>query len=42
MDYKNKSLIGFAGSPWTLLVYMIHKKSPKKNFNINKILKINF
>ena len=38
MDYKNKSLIGFAGAPWTLLLYMIHKQSPKKNFNKNKIL----
>jgi len=42
MDYKNKSLIGFAGSPWTLLVYMIHKQSPKKDFNINNIFKDKF
>ena len=42
MDYKNKSLIGFAGSPWTLLVYMIHKQSPKKNFNINDVFKDKF
>ena len=42
MDYKNKSLIGFAGSPWTLLVYMIHKQSPKKDFNINDIFKDKF
>ena len=26
---KNKDLIGFVGAPWTLLVYMINKISPK-------------
>ena len=44
---KNKSTIGFIGAPWTLLVYMINKQSPKKNlkkdfykdnFLINRIL----
>jgi uroporphyrinogen decarboxylase len=44
---KNKNVIGFVGAPWTLLVYMINKHSPKKNlikdffkdeFLINRIL----
>ena len=37
MDYKNKSLIGFAGAPWTLLLYMIHKQSPKNDFSKKQI-----
>ena len=46
---KNKSTIGFVGAPWTLLVYMINKKSPKNGLKndffkdnnlIHKILKI--
>jgi uroporphyrinogen decarboxylase len=36
---KEKSLIGFAGSPWTLLTYMINKGSPKKNIKLLKNLK---
>ena len=28
---KQKDLIGFAGAPWTILVYMINKTSPKKD-----------
>jgi len=44
---KNKNVIGFVGAPWTLLVYMINKQSPKKKlikdffkdeFLINRIL----
>ena len=26
---SNKSTIGFVGAPWTLMVYMINKQSPK-------------
>ena len=32
---KNKDLIGFVGAPWTLLVYMINKISPKKSLKKN-------
>jgi len=46
---KNKSTIGFIGAPWTLLVYMLNKQSPKiklkddfynDNFLINRLLNI--
>ena len=33
---QEKSLIGFAGAPWTLLVYMLNRMSPKKNINFLK------
>ncbi|MDC0517751.1 uroporphyrinogen decarboxylase [Candidatus Pelagibacter sp.] len=44
---NNKSTIGFVGAPWTLLIYMINKQSPKQklkadffkdDFLINRIL----
>jgi len=28
-ELQDKDLIGFVGAPWTILVYMLHKKSPK-------------
>ena len=46
---REKNTIGFVGAPWTLLVYMINKQSPKKSlikdffkdkFLINRILLI--
>ena len=38
-DLKEKDLIGFAGAPWTLLLYMLNKGSPKNSFDFNKINK---
>ena len=35
---KSKDTIGFVGAPWTLLVYMINKVSPKKGLNNNFFL----
>ena len=32
---KNRDMIGFVGAPWTILVYMINKISPKKNLSSN-------
>ena len=34
----NKALIGFVGAPWTLLVYILNRKSPKNNFKFKKII----
>jgi len=32
---KNRDLIGFVGAPWTILVYMLNKMSPKKGLPEN-------
>ena len=34
---KKKSLIGFVGAPWTLLIYMLGAKESKKEINYSKI-----
>jgi len=38
-EIKEKTLIGFVGAPWTLLLYMINGKSPQKNFSFKEINK---
>ena len=35
INLKEKDLIGFVGAPWTILVYMINKISPKKKLSEN-------
>ncbi len=36
---KDKSLIGFVGSPWTILVYVLNQRSPKEISVCKKIIK---
>ena len=37
-EITGKSLIGFVGAPWTLMLYMINRQSPKNNFVFNEII----
>jgi len=39
---KKKSLIGFIGAPWTLLIYILQVKKSKKEINYEKIIKNEF
>jgi uroporphyrinogen decarboxylase len=41
-NLKEKPIIGFVGAPWTLLLYMLNKGSPKVNFNFDIINKDKF
>ena len=35
LSSNSKDTIGFVGAPWTLLLYMLNRKSPKEgNFNV--------
>ena len=35
LSSNNKDVIGFVGAPWTLLLYMLNRKSPKEgNFSV--------
>jgi uroporphyrinogen decarboxylase len=35
LSLNNKDIIGFVGAPWTLLLYMLNRKSPRgTNFNV--------
>ena len=42
---QNRDMIGFVGAPWTILVYMLNKSSPKNGlsgnfFNDHSLIKI--